>query len=222
VEAQSSYFGYYFVEGLLSQMGWPRRRSLISSKAIVDSLVLDGAISQMIDWAASIGACRPDLALRMIATMFRANDWNSEDSLSIQTAVNDNKELWHERGDSDPLEVVKPFRFSEKRKLVNAKDLNDTKMRFALETYCFESLIWGLANPGSFKEYFESKNERHSDRMQLYKKMDLDMESIPTLDQTLESGEKILSGYAKNVGILSPIPQRLIEDARSLGIEVTA
>jgi hypothetical protein len=75
----SSIFGFYYLVGLLGRMGWPRRRSLFNSEAVFNSIILDGAIDQMIDWSASIGACRPDSALQVIVTMFRKNDWNSED-----------------------------------------------------------------------------------------------------------------------------------------------
>src|ERR1035437_3886737 len=87
-------------------MGWPRRRSLFNSEAVFNSIILDGAIDQMIDWSASIGACRPDLALQVIATMFRENDWNSEDSLNIVKIVNDSKKLWNERGNNNPRDIV--------------------------------------------------------------------------------------------------------------------
>jgi hypothetical protein len=49
--------------------------------------MLDSAIEQMIDWSASIGACRPNVALQIIASMFRDMDWNSQDALDISAEI---------------------------------------------------------------------------------------------------------------------------------------
>ena len=105
----SSIFGFYYTMGLLNHMGWPRRRSLFNSEAVVNSLILDSAVEQMIDWAASIGACRPKLALQVIATMLRDTNWESKDAMNISAEVSNMKKQWAERGNSDnPREVVKP------------------------------------------------------------------------------------------------------------------
>jgi len=226
----SSIFGFYYVVGLLRHIGWPKRRSLFNSEAVVNSLVLDSAIDQMIDWSASIGACCPDLALQIIATMFRENNWNSEDSFNILKVVSDSKYLWNERGNNNPRDIVKPFKFSKhkdatslkdlKKDVISSKDLKDKRMQLALEQYFFESLIWGLANSSSFKIYFETNEKRQKDRLPLYEKAGLEIDSIPPLDQILKEGEEILRGYEKEVRPLSPIPQKLIKDALSLGIEV--
>ncbi len=73
--------GFYYIIGLLHHLGWPKRRGLFNSEAIINSIILDSAIDQMIDWSASIGACRPNTALQIIATMFDEEDWNSKHSL---------------------------------------------------------------------------------------------------------------------------------------------
>jgi len=53
-----------------------------------------------------------------------------------------------------------------------------------------------------------------------YKKAGLAVDSIPTLDQILKEGEEILKSYEKEVRPLSPISQKLLNDALSLGIKV--
>jgi len=95
----TSIFGFYYIMGLLNHMGWPRRKSLFYSEAVVNSLILDSAVEQMIDWAASIGACRPQLALQMIATMLRGTDWESKDAMNLGTEVSNIK-------NNGPKEVI--------------------------------------------------------------------------------------------------------------------
>jgi hypothetical protein len=59
-------FGFYFVSGLLREAGWPRKQGLFR-RDVLDTTILDSAIDQMVDWAASLGAGRPALALQIVA-----------------------------------------------------------------------------------------------------------------------------------------------------------
>src|SRR3989344_8208852 len=216
-----SIFGFYYVVGLLSHMGWPRRRGLFSSEAVVNSLILDSAIDQMIDWSASIGACRPNVALQIIASMFRDMDWNSKDALDIRAETENLKKQWIERGNSNnPREIVKPVKFSKTTKVITMKQLKDKDIQHALEVYCYESLIWGLVNSDNFKTYYSASEDKQRERMPEYKKAGLEVDYIPSLDQIFKEGEEILKGYEKEIRELSPIPQKLQNEAISLGIKV--
>jgi hypothetical protein len=218
-----SIFGFYFITGLLSHMHWPRRRSLFNSEAVVNSLILDSAIDQMIDWATSIGACRPSLALQIIASMLRDMDWDSKEALDINAETNNLRKQWVERGNSNnPREAVKPVEYSKYSDLISMKQLKDKEFQLVLEVYCYESLFWGLVNSDSFKTYYSTKEKRQMEQMPIYKKAGLAVDYIPTLDQVLKDGEEILKGYEKEVRPLSPIPQKLLNDALSLGIKVNS
>lgn len=217
----SSIFGFYFVVGLLGQMGWPKRRGLFNSEAVIDSLVLDSAIDQLIDWSASMGACRPKLAMQIIATMFRENDWSSKDSFNILKVIPDLEKNWVERGNASPRDIVKPMKFSKINSVTSSKDLKDKDTQFLLEQYVFESLIWGLVNPDSFKSYYETNSNRQTERLPQYEKAGLDIDSIPNLTQFLQSGEEVLRNYEKEIRPLLPIPPELMKDVLSLGIEVS-
>lgn len=207
--------------GLLSHMGWPRRKSLLNSTAVVDSLILDSAVEQMIDWAASIGACRPKSALKIIATVLRGTDWESKDAMNLSLEVGNMKKQWAERGNSDnPREAVKPVKFSKHSKVMTMKQLKDKEISHAFEVYFYESLIWGLVHPDGFKTYYSANEERQKEKMPEYKKAGLAVDYIPTLDQILKEGEEILKGYEKEIRELSPIPQKLQNDAISLGIVI--
>ncbi len=216
-----SIFGFYYVVGLLSHMGWPRRRGLFSSEAVIDSLILDSTIDQMIDWSASIGACRPNVALQIIASMFRDMDWNSKDALDIRAEIVNLKKQWIERGSSNnPREIVKPVKFSKTTKVITMKQLKDKDIQHALEVYCYESLMWGLINSDNFKNYYSANEKRQRDQLPEYQKAGLAVDSIPTLDQILNDGEEIIRSYEKEIRPLSVVPQKLLDGAISLGVKV--
>ena len=216
-----SIFGFYYVMGLLNHIGWPRRCSFFNSEAVVNSLILDSAIEQMIDWSASIGACRPELALQIVASMFRGTDWESKEAPNLITEITTLKKQWSERGGKDnPRKAVKPIKFSKHSDLVSMKQLKDKEVQLALETYCYESLIWGLVNSDNFKTYYSTGEKRQRQQLPEYKKAGLAVDYIPTLDQILQEGEQIIKGYEKEIRPLLPIPQRLLNDALSLGIKI--
>lgn len=216
-----SIFGFYYVVGLLKHTGWPKRRSLFNSQAIVDSLILDSAIEQMIDWSASIGACRPKLALQIISSMFRGINWESKEAPNLSVEINNLKKQWKDRGNNNnPREAVKPAKFSKHSKMISMKQLKSKEIQHALEVYCYESLIWGLTNPDNFKAYYSMNEKKQRRRMPEYKKAGLAVDYIPTLNQILKEGEEILKGYEKEVRPLSPIPQKLLNDVLSLEIKL--
>lgn len=216
-----SIFGFYYIVGLLSHIGWPRRRSLFNSEAVVNSFILDSGVDQMIDWAASIGACRPKLALQVVATMLRGTDWESKDAMNLGDEVSNMKKQWAERSSSNnPREAVKPIKFSKHGDVITMGQLKDKEIKHALEVYCYESLIWGLINSDSFKTYYSTNEKRQKDQLPEYEKAGLGVDYIPSLYQILKEGEEILKGYEKEVRPLSPIPQKLKTDAFSLGIKV--
>src|SRR3989344_8014923 len=107
----SSIFGFYFVVGLLSASGWPRKVGLFKTKSVINNLVLDSTINQMIDWAAGIGACRPDLALQIIATMFREYNWENEGGFDLVKFASDSKKEWKKRDEAneDPKKSIGPY-----------------------------------------------------------------------------------------------------------------
>lgn len=217
-----SIFGFYFVTTILKQAGWPKRRGLFSSKAVVDTLIADAVINQMIDWSAALGACRPKLALQMIAWMYKNRDWEGEDAPRIVDFINKAKNIWDARGNKSPRDTIEPFKLSKAfGKTIRAKDLKDNRIRTALEQVCLEGLLWGLVNPDRFKRWYESQYKNQEEIFSLMQKAGVEIDSIPTLSKILKEGEQMLKGYESEVDPLPPIPPKLLDDVRILGIKIT-
>jgi len=213
-----TFLGIHYVNGVLEATGWPKRKSLFNSTAVVDSLILDMTIGQMIDWAASIGACRPKLALQILATMFSKVDWGKVGLFDI-IKIDDARQVWNYCGNKNPRKIVNPKQFSKYGESTEASLLNDKKTLSLLENYCMESLFWGLNNPDKFLDYFNSERENQIDRLEEYKKAGLEVNSIPTIEEFLNDGEKIISSYEEKMARpLLPIPRRLIDDMLQLGL----
>jgi hypothetical protein len=216
-----SIFGFYFITTILRQAGWPRRRGLFNSEAVVDTLTADAAIDQMVDWSAALGACRPRLALQVIAWMFYDRDWDGENAPRILNFINEVKNVWDASDNKAPHDIVKSFKLSKQfGKMIRSKDLKNNHIRTALEEICLEGLLWGLANPDRFKTWYELREKSQRDRLPLMQNAGLAIDSIPTLSEFLKESEEMLKGYESEVDPLPTIPQRLLADARALGREI--
>ncbi len=216
-----SIFGSYFVMTMLREAGWPRRRGLFRSEAVIDTSITDVIINQMVDWAASLGACRPRLALQVIALMFQDRDWEGENAPKILVFINGaKKDLWNARGNKAPHDIVDPFKLSKHGKMIPSKVLKSNTVRKELEQLCLDGLLWGLANPDRFKTWFESSEKSQRDQLPFYKKAGLAVDSITTLSEFLKDGEQMLKFYETEIGRLPPIPARLLADARALGRDI--
>jgi hypothetical protein len=188
-----SIFGFYFVTTMLGQAGWPRRRGLFRSEAVIDTFITDVVINQMVDWSAALGACRPRLALQIIAQMFHDRDWEGENAPKILVFINDaKKDLWNTQGNKAPHDIVDPFKLSKHGKMIPSKVLKSNTVRTALEQLCLDGLLWGLANPDRFKTWYESSEKSQRDQLPLMQSAGLAVDSVTTLSEFLKDGEEML------------------------------
>ncbi len=217
-----SIFGFYFVKTLLEQLGWPKRKSLFSSKAIVDTLIVDETINQMIDWSAALGACRPKLALQIIAWMFDDKDWEGDDAPNIVMFINESKNIWNARGNNSPHDAIQPLNLSKHfGNTISIKDLKDNRIGTALEQKVLGGLLWGLANSEKFKSWYQSQSKENKKLLPTMQEAGVQVDSTPTLEEFLKESEEMLKGYENEIKPLPPIPAKLLADARTLGINIS-
>jgi hypothetical protein len=217
-------FGNYFVRKMLEQNGWPKRSGLLSSKAVIDALVTDTILNQMVDWSAGLGACKPDLALKMIATSYKDRDWEDKNSIDVLTLTQDLKKQWESKDKNiAPHDVSEPAILSKfYGKRVDAKILNDPEVRKMIGCECIFGLLWGLIYPDRFKEWFEADEKRRNDQRPIYEEAGLEFDpAFLTLDKFLSESVLMLEMHEKENGLLSDIPQKLIEDVRKSGRDVS-
>jgi len=217
-----SIFGFYFVTTLLKQAGWPKRRSLFNSEAIINTLVTDSIINQMIDWSAALGACRPKRALQMIAYMHKDKDWEGENAPRILEFVNKAKDTWNSKDETAPHDIIGSLNLSKHfGETMRVKDLKNEHISAALEIKCQTGLLWGLANPDRFKSWYESDYKKSKENLPMMQESGLKVDFIPTLSEFLKESEEMLNGYEREISPLPEIPLKLLADARALGREIT-
>lgn len=212
-----SIFGFYFVSTLLRETGWPKKQGIFK-KEVIDTTILDSTIDQMVDWAAALGAGRPNLALQIIAEMFRDRDWEGSDAPSIEhfiSGMRSSNESWTTSSGRAPHDIIVPTKFSKTGASMPAKALND--VRSGLEHFVLEGILWGLANPDAFENWFVARHREQTNQLPMMSEAGLEIGALPDLQEFLANSEQILRGYEAEIGPLQPIPAKLIADASKIG-----
>lgn len=210
-----SLLGFYFVHNLLREAGWPRKQGLFGGESYDPSMV-DMATVQMIDWAAAVAAGRPERGLQMIAEIFRDRDWSADDAPKITVFLDEVRDKWGQAG-TGPSDDIEHAEFAKNWKSMSVKDFTDARIRNILEQLCLDALLWGLDRPAAFADWYKRKGERHAQMAPLQERAGLQVDAPPPLDQFFADCAEVLNGYEAEVGSLPAIPERLLNDARSVG-----
>lgn len=96
-----------------------------------------------------------------------------------------------------------------------AKALND--VRSGLEHFVLEGILWGLANPDAFENWFVARHREQTNQLPMMSEAGLEIGALPDLQEFLANSEQILRGYEAEIGPLQPIPAKLIADASKIG-----
>lgn len=222
-----SIFGLYFTKNMLSQMDWPRKRGLFSKEAI-DTVIFDSTIDTMIDWAAAIGAGNPELALQIIAYIFSGRDWESDNAPQIKIFVDEMNKRYQQQElkleEKAPHEIVRSARFSDHtRKSIPARAFQSKDVQQVLETDFLNGIVYGLSNSSSFEKWYKSHSSNLHDKLPIMQKAGLDIEELPSLDENYKNSEQIIRDYEKAMELsLPPIPEKLLADAKSLGLKLSS
>ena len=215
-----SIFAYYFIGSLLRDAGWPRKQGLFRGVAY-DTTIVDAAIDQMVDWAASLGAGRPSIALQMIAEMFRDRNWEGDDTPQIRTFIDGARESWKSSQKAAPRQILQPMRLGNTfGSSISAKNFQDARLRVALEQNLLEALLWGLANPDQFVVWYTSTAEDHQSSLDFMRSSGLAVDELPVLEEWFGHCEKIVRNYEHDIGELRAIPKKLWADAHALGLNI--
>lgn len=211
--------GLYFTKNMLNQTGWPRKKGVFS-KSVIDSAILDGIINQMIDWAASVGAGRPKLAIQVLAYEFMGKDWGSGDAPDIVKCFMLMEKDLHQN--KAPHEIVERETITKSFGALVRGDITTDKQFIALlENYFIIGVVLGLGGKESFESWHSKMNEDFEKNEELYKTARLDVGGLRSLNQYYEASAEIVMLYLKEMDVKQPkIPKNLLEDARSLGAKL--
>ena len=188
--------------------------------------MVDLVFAQSIDWAASLGAGRPHIALQMIAEMLRDNDWEADDALDakmfVAEARREEKPRWGPwRSADSPREAVpSKVQFGTGMSALSQEQFLGLKQ--ATEPYLLNALLWGLDNPERFEAWYSSQTADYESMLPLMHKAGLEIDDqLPSLSEWFENSEQVVRNYERDIGPLpSSLPAKLLADAEALGWRV--
>lgn len=215
-------FGLYYTKNMLRLMKWPRSQGVLKKSQYIDSTIFDSTIDQMVDWGAAIGAGKPKLALQVLAYMYSDKDWESADSPKIKMFAEEMNAKYREEGadfnTTAPHDIVHRVHIAETfGPTIKAEALLDKRLQGRLEQDFLGGLLYGLSNPKSFESWHSYHLAEFEKSKDLYQKMDIGVDRLPTLSETYRDSEEIIQNYEQEMEIKLPsIPDKLLADAKAL------
>lgn len=222
-----TYFGICYIKGVLAATKWPRKKGFFR-REVVNTMVLNSTIKGMIDWSTGIGAGKPKLALKIISTMGK-NLKNIEDV--FDKSYKYLQRIAAENPEKSPSDIFMPedikslgpenLGIEHFNDSINANQLDDSAFCSRMEDIFSNCLIYGLANPKRFEEYYkENRNRLEKRRPEMIEAGIAGLEEkLPTLEDFYRMGEEIISGYIETTGKpLSEISESLRKKAEALDI----
>ncbi len=214
-----SIFAFYFATGLLQEAGWPRKLGRFKGVGY-DATMVDLAFAQSIDWGASLGAGRPEIALQMIAHMFRDRDWEGAEAPNVRVFVEGRREDEAQWGPWQSAEapqeaVPSKVQFAPGMSVLTHEQFLELKQ--PTEPYLFNALLWGLDNPDRFGSWYATQAADRESRLPQMRKAGLEIADPPPLAEFFESSEQIVHRYERDLDPLPSPPAGLLADAEALG-----
>lgn len=180
-------------------------------KEVYDLAILDPTMDQLMDWGASLGAGRPKLALSILAYEYKDRDWDTDDAPDIEMYVAESNNQLAEGGkdlnNTAPHELLETFYFSKYfKKSAPANVFGEATIKTALEQHFIDALLYGLSHSAEYENWYENYLQEHLDNKDTYEKMGLDMEELPSLEQSYVNAEAIIDAYQQELDISFPKP----------------
>jgi hypothetical protein len=210
-----------FARRLLHEAGWPRKLGLFKGEGF-DTTMVDVAFAQANELGAALGAERPSLALQMIAEMYDDRDWEGGDAPDLKVHVEELRKLaWGTA--ASPQEAAPLPAFAAAGAALTVEQFDRREFRRTMEQPFLNAILWGLEHPDRFEAWFTAEKAEDDSMLPLARKAGLGVDDeLPSLSEFVAIGEELVRGYEQfgKESQLSPVPPRLLADAKALGWRV--
>lgn len=95
-------FQFFFLNNLLTQVGWPRSKGIIFKKQVVNKIVLRSSVNELVQMGVVLGAVNPKTAIRLFAEAFRGRDFSKQ-------PPNDLLHFFNKYSDLEPDKLAEPI-----------------------------------------------------------------------------------------------------------------
>jgi len=219
-------FVLYYLVGMLKAMGWPRKVGLpMLRKEVVDAFVIRMAIQQMVEFATVLGAKRPNVAIRLIADMFRQRDYTQQpaaqlwakldatQTVTLHPEISPAEAIARFIGDSSGKDYGKILGQGPSQNFVPWSFVGGGPISFASHMPFAMALAWGIEHPEEALAAWEAQYKQYAEDLPEMLAAGLKLDpphTIPTSDDICASIEEVLAFFQKEVRPLVAVPPELL------------
>jgi len=216
-------YGMYYVRGMLDAAKWPRKQGLLG-REVINVTALNAVTGMAVDWGAALGAGRPNLAFKVLSSIF--GELDQKEILSKLEAFSDiyKKELYPKLGDigeKAPHEIIEPGRFKgELNDTISASILKNQQFMYEMENNFLWGLEFGLYNKKYYEAWYKKSIKGNEKLKPTYEKLGMQHESIMTLEEEYSNAEEMVNCYQQEMGTELPkeVPEFLLNYFRKLKV----
>jgi hypothetical protein len=151
----------------------------------------------------------------------------SEDAPNIRAFIASDRTKWDNMPNAAPREVVQPTHLAKAfGASISTKDFRDARLSGALEHNVLDALLFGLANPERYAMWHADRAQFQQSLLKEMQSSGLDVDTPPILapptnpEEFFQLSESIVLDYERDVEPLPSIPDKLLSDARAVGVKV--
>jgi hypothetical protein len=182
----------FYIEGILTSLNAIKRKSFFNSTAVVDAIVLDIAVTNMIEWAAIVGSQEPQIARKILISF--------QSTMTEEELLKDAYIKWGKNcpSNADPIQAIRPPVFSKRQDVVEISLYQAFDVQVMLAGCCMEGLLWGMKYPEAVESYLKGKEQNRAP-LSIYQKIDSEITRIPSYFEIISESKQIAEKYLNTV-----------------------
>ena len=208
--ALSSYPAY-FINSLLTSMGWPRRKGLLGRSG-VEGIALGSAWTAVTQSAMGFGAGRPVLACQLLAHVLPQKDWSADSVDDFFTRTDPVKTIQTVPG-SLPWETLVQPEIQIMQTFIPWNDVVSQEMFDVLTGRFVGGLVYGLMHPTEVHRALDTDRTRYATGAPEAVKHGLHIPVTPPFpdnESYFQWLEQTVRAFERRAGQLTPSPPQLL------------
>jgi len=210
-------FPGFFVSGVLNGAGYPVTKGFLTKREIVPAGMIDAVFIQLVKASASLGAKRPEMAARLLTSLFQPPEWSDEETLRILENADPHLEvngleprfLWTQLAHTMSLGILRTVKPTDE---ISWTVLRESSLTTIYTGSFASALVWGLLHPDEaiMAIYSDANPGGLLGTAELLAEHGLSVTTAQSIDEICDNIETLIEAYEVNYELPKQAPQSLL------------